>query len=511
MATDDFFRARLDSMIDMRHSLAVLATRMPWAEIEAALAPLLAHKDRSGRLVQAADLFGATAQLAGAGLSNAGRPRLPLRLMVALLYLKHAFNLSDEELCERWSENVVWQFFSGMAYYEPRLPCDATQIGRFRRVLGEAGVEQLLKSTIEASVSIGVVKKTEFEMIIVDTTVQEKAIAHPTDSRLLEIARHKIASAAKQAGIAVKQTFAKEGKALRRKAGGYAHAKQFKRLRRTVKRQNTMLGALMRDVQRGLNRISQAGSSGLAPATQPTALALTALNLWLERAERIRTQERHSKNKLYALHAPEVECIGKGKARKPYEFGVKVSLAVTHKLGLMVGARAFPGNPYDGHTLAEQLEQTNTLLQDIGVKPTMAVVDLGFRGVDEACAPVQIIHRGKFKSLDAQQRKWLKRRQAIEPAIGHTKSDHRMDRCWLSGSTGDALHAVLCAAGFNIRWLLRAIATKGLAALLLAFSQVALYAACIGNGLQNAVLAAGRTDRRLEWRRWRVTPSLASA
>jgi hypothetical protein len=224
-------------MIDMRHPLAVLATRMPWATIEASLAPVLAHKERDGRLVQDADLFGPTAQLAGAGPSNAGRPRLPIRLMVALLYLKHAFNLSDEELCQRWSENVVWQFFSGMAYYEPRLPCDATQIGRFRRVLGEAGVEQLLKSTIEASVSMGVVKKTEFERIIVDTTVQEKAIAHPTDSRLLEIARHKVASAAKRCGIALKQTFAKQGKELRRKAGGYAHAKQFKRLRRTLKRQ----------------------------------------------------------------------------------------------------------------------------------------------------------------------------------------------------------------------------------------------------------------------------------
>ena len=475
MATDDFFRARLDSMIDMRHPLAVLATRMPWAEIEASLAPVLAHKDRTGRVVQDADLFGPTTQLAGAGLSNAGRPRLPLRLMVALLYLKHAFNLSDEELCERWSENVVWQFFSGMAYYEPRLPCDATQIGRFRRVLGEAGVEQLLKSTIEASVSMGVVKKSEFEMIIVDTTVQEKAIAHPTDSRLLEIARHKVASAAKRCGIALKQTFVKEGKEMRRKAGGYAHAKQFKRLRRTVKRQRTILGSLMRNAQRGLESISQ----GVAKH-EPTALAIAELMKWLGRAERIRTQERHSKNKLYALHAPEVECIGKGKARKPYEFGVKVSLAVTHKLGLMVGARSFPGNPYDGHTLAEQLEQTNTLLQDIGVKPATAVVDLGFRGVDDACAPVKIIHRGKFKSLDAQQRKWLKRRQAIEPAIGHTKSDHRMDRCWLGGSSGDALHAVLCAAGFNIRWLLRAIAAKGLAALLLALSQLALYAACIG-------------------------------
>ena len=186
------------------------------------------------------------------------------------------------------------------------------------------------------------------------------------------------------------------------------------------------------------------------------------------------------------MHATEVQCIGKGKARQPYEFGVKVSLAVTHQHGLMVGARSFPGNPYDGHTLAEQLEQTNTLLQDIGVKPTTAVVDLGFRGVDEACAPVQLIHRGKFRSLNAQQRRWLKRRQAIEPAIGHTKSDNRMDRCWLGGSSGDALHAMLCAAGFNIRWLLRAIAAKGLAALLLALSRWALWLQWIASALHIA-------------------------
>ena len=167
------------------------------------------------------------------------------------------------------------------------------------------------------------------------------------------------------------------------------------------------------------------------------------------------------------------------------------------------GCPFFPGQPHDGHTLAEQLEQTNTLLQDIGVKPTTADVDLRFNGVDEACAPAQIIHRGKFKPLDAQQ--WLKRRQAIEPAVGHTKSDNRMDRCLLSGSSGGALHAVLCAARFNIRWLLRAIATKGLAALLLVFSQLASHAACIGNVLQIPTLATGRTDRQLLCRREPIT------
>jgi IS5 family transposase len=136
MATDDFFRARLDTMIDLRHPMAVLVRKMPWPEIEAVLAPALAHRDRKGRLVEGADLFGTTAQLASADLSNAGRPRRPIHLMVALLYLKHAFDLSDEQLVERWRENVVWQLFSGMDHYQHKLPCDAMQIDHFRRLLG---------------------------------------------------------------------------------------------------------------------------------------------------------------------------------------------------------------------------------------------------------------------------------------------------------------------------------------------------------------------------------------
>lgn len=442
MATDDFFRARLDGMVDPRHPLAVLARRLPWSQIEASLAPLFARKARIGKSREDADMFGPTLIVAAGCASRAGRPRLPIRLMVALLYLKHAFNESDESLVERWSENVVWQLFSGLEYYQSTPPCDATQIGRFRRVLGEAGVEQLLKTTIEAAVSVKAVKPVDLERVIVDSTVQEKAIAHPTDSRLLEMARAKIAQLAKRAGLKLKMTHEREGQTLRRRAGGYAHAKQFQRLRQVVRRQRTILGVLLREVQRKMVDLAQAAQDKLAP--------------WLERAERIRSQRPQDKDKLYALHAPEVSCIGKGKARKPYEFGVKVSLAVAHKSGLIVGARSFPGNPFDGHTLA-QLEQTGTLLQDLGVKPKVAVVDLGYRGVDKEVAPVEVVHRGKYKSLSKAQKRWLKRRQAIEPTIGHVKQDHRMDKCWLKGAQGDALHAVLCAAGFNIRWLMRAL------------------------------------------------------
>ena len=468
METPDFFRCRIDAMINLRHPLAVLATRLPWNVIEASLAPKFERKDRPGQLIEGQDMLGSTTTLVGAGRSNAGRPKTPIRLLASLLYLKHSFNLSDEDVCERWSESPLWQFFSGQDYYEHRLPCDATQVGRFRHDIGEDGMEQLLKATIDTAVTAGAVKPETLERVTVDTTVQEKAIAHPVDSRLMEIARHKVVSAAKRCGIGLKQTFAKEGKELRRKAGGYAHAKQFRRLKRTVKRQRTVLGIVMREVQRKLE----------APGFAPTnAKALNDVVMWLERAERVRTQKTHDKNKLYALHAPEVECIGKGKARKPYEFGVKNAVVVSHQDGLMLGARTFPGNPYDGHILSAVLEQAANLTQDLNIKISQVVADLGFRGVDADNPGKEIIHRGKFKSLSPQQKGWLRRRQAVEPAIGHLKSDHRLDRCWLQGALGDALHAICCAAGYNLRWLLRAIARLGIGPAFLCLLQMVLSAA----------------------------------
>jgi len=461
----DFFRSRIDAMINLSDPLAVLSTRLHWNQTEAAIAVKFDHRNRSGHILKSEDMFGTSEVVVGGGRSNAGRPKLPIRLMVSLLYLKNSFNLSDEELVVRWSENIVWQYFSGMDYYEHRLPCDATQIGRFRKALGEDGLELLLKATIDTAVAIEAVKPQDLERVIVDTTVQEKAIAHPVDSRLLEIARHKVASSAKRAGIQLKQTFAKEGKALRWKAGGYAHAKQFRRLQRVLKRQRTILGIVIREVQRKM------GTEGLATDNPK---AFSDLSLWLQRAERIRTQKRSDKNKLYALHAPEVECIGKGKARKPYEFGVKSAVVVSHQHGLMLGARTFPGNPYDGHILSAVLEQATNLTQDIAVKLKHIVVDLGFRGVDADNPGKEIIHRGKFKSLTKQQKVWLKRRTAVEPAIGHLKSDHRMDRCWLQGALGDALHSISCAAGYNLRWLMRAIARLGIGPVFLRLLQAAL-------------------------------------
>lgn len=453
MSTPDFFRARLETMIDLRHPLAVLATRLPWVEIEQALAPLFARKNRPGQRVVGEDLFGPTEQLVGAGVSRAGRPHLPIRLMAGLLYLKHAFGESDESVVQKWAENPYWQYFCGGEYFETRFPCDPTNLVRFRQMLGESGVEELLAKTIEAAVDLKAINPSSLERVIVDSTVQEKAIAHPTDSRLLDVARRKLVHLAKREGLTLRQSYAKEGKSLLRRAGGYAHARQFRRLRKVTRRQRTILGRVLRDIERQLPELS--------------ADRRAALTLWMERADRIRNQRPKDKNKLYSLHAPEAECISKGKAHKRYEFGTKVSIATTEKGNLIVGARSFPGNPYDGHTLAEQIEQSRILMQGVknSPEPRTAIVDLGYRGVD--VAGVDIIHRGKAKSLTTRQRRWLKRRQAVEPVIGHLKNDCGMARSWMKGELGDALHAVLCAAGYNLRWLMRAVARMGLRALTL--------------------------------------------
>ena len=451
--TPDFFRNRLDQMIDLRHPLAQLASRMPWQELEAAIAHRFARQAKAGKKIKDVDLFGPVTQIVGAGVSNAGRPRLPFRLMISLLYLKHAYNESDEGVVARWGETPTWQYFSGMDYFEHRMPCDASLIGRFRKLLGEDGVEEMLAYTVNTAWKLKLIAPQDLQEIIVDSTVQAKAIAYPTDTRLLEVARTKLVTLARWIQVSLKQTYAKEAAALTRRASGYARARQFKRLKQVQRRYRTIVGRLLRDLRRQSRLVTL------------DTMARQLVQETLEKAQRIIDQtasRKASRDKLYSWHAPEVSCIGKGKARQPYEFGVKVGIATTLHGNLIVGARAFHGNPYDGHTLAEQLEQVSILLQDnqhrgVTLRPHTIYTDLGYRGVDAQLPGVKLCHRGKKTRLSAWQLKHLPRRQAIEPIIGHLKSDHRMDRCWLKGALGDKLHAVLCAAGYNLRWLLRRI------------------------------------------------------
>lgn len=401
----DLFRMELVNLIDQRHELVKLAALIDWPAFEQA--------------------WGAKFE------STTGRPALPTRLMAALLYLKHAFAQSDEEVVERWKENPYWQHFSGERYFQHELPCDPSSLVRWRQRIGEEGCEWLLEHSIQAALAAGVLKRLSLATVVVDTTVQPKAIAYPTDSRLLNRAREQLVDAAQEAGIELRQSYARLGKAADAKAGRYAHAQQWRRMRREVKRLRTWLGRIIRDVQRKAGKITG------------------TLKTRIETAQRLHEQRRDSKNKLYALHAPEVECIAKGKARTPYEFGVKTSVAVTAREGVVVGMRSMPGAPYDGHTLHSQLEQVEILT---GVRPSMALADRGYRGVQppEGIRLLLSHTRGLPKAL----KKLLKRRQAIEPTIGHMKTDGLLGRNWLKGSDGDAIHAVLCGAGHNIRLIL---------------------------------------------------------
>ena len=401
--------------------------------------PLLEHLNQRHPLIRLAALidWDAIERVAGEAFqSKRGRPAARPRLIAGLLYLQHAYDLSDEEVVWAWGENPYWQVFTGETYLQKEPPIDPSSLTRWRKRLGETGVEELLAQTIEAAKRATVIKPASIKRVIVDTTVMEKAIAHPTDSRLLERAREQLVKAAQECGLTLRQNYNREAPRLALQAGRYAHARQFKRMKAVLRTLRTRVGRVYRDILRQIDKVPEHRQA--------------ALKELLGRTQRILTQKTKDKNKLYALHAPEVECIAKGKARTPYEFGVKVSIVTTLKEGLVVGARSMPGNPYDGHTLHEVLEQA-AILSD--VKPEMAFVDRGYRGVE--VDGVQVWRSGQKRGVSRGLKAMIKRRSAIEPTIGHMKADGKLDRNWLKGALGDAIHAVLCGAGHNLRLILR--------------------------------------------------------
>ena len=404
---DDLFRNELVNIINMRHELVRLAGVIDWSVF-----------DRE---------FGAQF------VSTTGRPALPTRRVAGLLYLKHLYALSDEEVVERWVESPYFQHFCGERYFQHEVPCDPSSLVRWRQRIGEAGVEWLLTETIEAAKRTSTIRTASLATIVVDTTVQPKAIAYPTDSRLLNRAREQLADEAKADGIELRQSYARLGPRAEQQAGRYAHAKQFRRMRGQLRKLRGWLGRVIRDVER------KAGDS--MPARLAHRLAL---------ARRLHAQRREDSDKLYALHAPEVECIAKGKARTPYEFGIKVSVAVTAKEGLVVGMRSMPGNPYDGHTLENALEQVEILT---AMTPSIVLADRGYRGATPPNPATRLI-LSHTRRLPPALKRLLKRRQVVEPVIGHMKTDGLLDRNWLKGELGDALHAVMCGAGHNLRLIL---------------------------------------------------------
>jgi IS5 family transposase len=365
-----------------------------------------------------------------------GRPGLPMRLLVGLHYLKHLYDVSDERVVAGFVENPYWQYFCGEEFFEHELPCNPTSLVKWRQRIGPGGMEQLLAETLAAAQRQEVLKPSEIRRVNVDTTVQEKAIAFPTDARLYHKARCVLVREARRAGIALRQSYKRVGKRALQKQGRYAHAQQLKRARRETRKLRTYLGRVIRDLQR------KAASSGPELDQQ--------LAQYLERATRIFQQQRADKHKLYSMQAPEVECISKGKEHKKYEFGCKVSVVTTSKRGWVVGIEALHGNPYDGHTLKAAHAQVTKLT---GVTPEEMFVDKGYRGSQHHPENVQVYISGR--KLSGRLKRLLRRRSAIEPVIGHLKQDHRMKRNYLQGKNGDCINALLVGCGFNLRKLLR--------------------------------------------------------
>ncbi len=373
--------------------------------------------------------------------SATGRPATSPRLIAGLMYLQHTFHLSDEAVVARWVENPYYQHFTGETFFQHRPPIDPSSLVRWRKRIGEEGVEWLLSKTIEAGRASGMVSDKSLKCVAVDTTVMEKNIVHPTDARLYERARALLVGLAKEAGIELRQSYARLAPRLTAQVGRYAHARQFKRMRKALRQLKGYAGRIRRDLRRHLQDIPEG-------ALRDRILEA----LWL--VGRLLEQTPKSKGKIYSLHEPEVDCISKGKARVRYEFGTKVSLATTIDGGFVVGARSFPGNPYDGHTLGPALEQVAILTDHL---PDLAVVDRGYRG--HGVSSTKVLISGMRRGLTPLLAKLLKRRSAIEPEIGHMKADGRLARCPLKGRIGDAVFAVLCACGHNIRKILAHLRT----------------------------------------------------
>lgn len=411
----DLLRPALDQIIDLGHPLVRLAAQIDWKFLD-------------GR-------FGSVCE------PGSGQPPLPTRLVAGLFIVKSMHNLSDEGLCARWIENPYYQHFCGEQSFRHKLPFDRSSLTRWRQRLGEDELAALLQESLSVAHKTGAIETKDLERVAVDTTVQPKAVTHPTDARLMHRAIEKLVALAEREGVPLRQSYRRVAKRAAIMVGRYTHAHQFKRMRRALKFLRTRLGRVIRDIRR---------------KTEDDAALKGRFAHLLDLAVKVSLQDHRQRGpKVYSLHAPEVECIGKGKARAPYEFGCKVSVAtpVTSPKGgqFVLHAKALHGNPFDGHTLGPMVAAMETLT---GVAAQRIHVDKGYRGHNHP-NKFKVWISGQVRRTTAAIKREMKRRAAVEPVIGHIKAEHRMDRNYLKGRDGDRINAVLAAAGFNFSLLLR--------------------------------------------------------
>ena len=404
------FQTPLVSVINMDHELVLLAQRIDWKSVDKEFSIYYPYM---------------------------GRRAVPVRKMVGSMILKQMYNLGDEAFVDRWIENPYWQYFCGETFFQYEKPFDPSEFVHFRRRIGEVGAQKILK----LSISLFDSKEVHEKEVLIDTTVQEKNITFPTDSKLHKKIIEGCRKIAEKEDITLRQSYRRIVKQLMIEQRFREHPKKRKRANAAARKLKTIAGRLVRDVERGLDDIDRLNSYDD--------------QLWLY--YRVLGQKRDDNNKIYSFHEPAVKCISKGKEHKRYEFGNKSSFVLTKKSGIVVGAMAFEENIYDGHTLEPQLAQVEDLL---GRLPETALVDRGCKGRKSILGVnIKIPGSGKGKSAyqKAKDRERFRRRASIEPIIGHLKQDHRVLRNYLKGVEGDMINTILAGAAFNMMKMLRKI------------------------------------------------------
>ncbi len=399
-----FLAPSLKEQLNPNHELYLLSHKIEWHYFEQEFGPLY---------------------------SNLGRPGHPIRLMVSLLILKSVYNLSDEKLVEEhWEMNSYFQYFSGFEQQQWGPPCAASDLVFFRQRIGEQGVEKILKYSIDIHGKDG-----QDPNVSIDSTVQEKNITYPTDAKLHKKIIDKCVKEAGKQNINLRRSYKRTSKQLVRDTYNGSHPKRCKKANAARRKLKTIAGRLVRELERKLD----------------PGLFIEELTIF----KKVLAQQKHSKNKIYSLHEPQVYCMSKGKAHKKYEYGCKASVVLAQKTGIILGAMTFKTNVYDGHTLPAVLEQTEQLT---GKRPKTATVDRGYKGKQQVGETKINMPKPPLKKDTQYQkrkkRKHFRRRAAIEPIIGHLKQDHRVARNFLKGQIGDSINFIMAAAGFNFKKLL---------------------------------------------------------
>lgn len=403
-----FLMPTLGEQLDPRQPLKQLADALPWSEFERAF---------------------------GQYYSAEGRPAKPVRLMVGLLLLKQMFNQGDETVVSAWVQNPYWQYFCGMAEFQWSVPCDPSDLVYFRQRIGEAGMQRILKVTVQLHGD-----KAQEKEVVVDTTVQEKNITHPTDTKLAHKIIRRCWKLADGNGVKLRRRYRKAVRQCVMAQRWRKDPRQRKTAQRALRKMKVIAGRLIRELERKLPVSSH--------AEQREAFALY---------RRVLRQKLGDKAKVYSLHEPQVYCMSKGKEYKKYEFGSKASVVMTRTHGVIVGAVAHAENLYNGDALRPALEQTRAITEQ---QPAKAIVDRGYRGRKEVDGTEVLLpgkpKPGQSKRESAKLRARFRRRAAIEPVISHLKHQYRLIRCFLKGFVGDQINLLLAAAAWNLKKWLRA-------------------------------------------------------